>query len=61
MKKVLKKKEFYIDLLLIISTVLLVFSIFNLGIFGLKFVIPAVLIIFLIDLFLIIKLNKKYR
>ena len=61
MKKVLKKKEFYIDLFLIITTVLLIYSIFNLGILGLKFVLPAVLLIFIIDLFLIIKTNKKYH
>ncbi len=60
MKKVLKKKEFYIELFLIITTVMLVYSIFNLGILGLKYVLPAVLLIFIIDLFLIIKANKKY-
>ena len=60
MKNVLKKKEFYIDLILIITTILLIYSIFNLGILGLKYVLPVILVIFIVDLFLIIKANKKY-
>ena len=60
MKKTLKKKEFYIDLLLVLSTVLLVFSIFRLGILSFKFVIPIVLVIFIIDILLLIFTNKGY-
>ena len=60
MKNVFKKKEFYIDLILIITTVLLIYSIFNLGILGLKYILPVILVIFIIDLFFIIKANKKY-
>ena len=60
MKKVLKLKEFYIDLFLIFTTVLLIFSIFKLGIFGLRYTIPIILVIFIIDLFLIVFTNKKY-
>ena len=61
MKKLLKKKEFYIDLLLVISTILLIFSIFRLGILGIKFVLPIILVIFIIDLLLIVFTNKKYK
>lgn len=60
MKKTLKKKEFYIDLLLVLSTVLLVFSIFRLGILSYKYVFPIVLVIFIIDILLLIFTNKGY-
>ena len=61
MMKIFKKKAFYIDLILVISSVLLVYSIFHIGILGIKYILPIILIIFIIDILLIVFANKKYK
>lgn len=58
-KKLLKKPLFYITSFLIIFSILLIFTIIRIGVLGLKFLIPIILAIIVIDGLLLFFLYKK--
>lgn len=58
-KKLLKKPLFYITSFLIIFSILLIFTVIRIGVLGLKFLIPIILAIIVIDGLLLFFLYKK--
>ena len=60
MKKLKLKKSVIFSLILIITSILLIFAVFKIGILGMKYIIPIILVISLIDFLLLFFTNKKY-
>lgn len=58
-KKLLKKPLFYITSFLVIFSILLIFTVIRIGVLGLKFLIPIILAIIVIDGLLLFFLYKK--
>lgn len=58
-KRLLKKPLFYITSFLIIFSILLIFTVIRIGVLGLKFLIPIILAIIIIDGLLLFFLYKK--
>lgn len=58
-KKLLKKPLFYITFFLVIFSILLIFTVIRIGVLGLKFLIPIILAIIVIDGLLLFFLYKK--
>lgn len=57
-KSLLKKPLFYLTIFLILSSLFLIFSIIKIGVLGLKFLVPIILGIILIDFLLLFFLNR---
>lgn len=60
-KSLLKKPLFYLTIFLILSSFFLIFSIIKIGVLGLKFVVPIILGIILIDFLLLFFLNRAKK